>query len=195
MSIGCLSCDTHARYSIGRVVAHQMDTMAVASKTSLASRSDTRAIDAVDGGNSGYIQTLYILISKGYPRDSESARMIDFCLVTNDGKNTNTVYRLDGRKGTYGLKVVPGYGSPRSRPHFVRQLHVATLSVRSPNDTTLHELVTGISINNENPEWTRWMWVDAVLGALSAANIISSDEGTGIIDATIDCVGTATYPD
>jgi hypothetical protein len=172
-----------------------MDNMAVTSKTSVAPRSaDTRGLEPAETGDSGYTQTLYILVSKGFPKDSENARMIDFCIVTNDSKNTNTVYRLDGRRGQYGLKVVPGFGNPRLKPHFVRQFHVATLPVRSPNDTTLHELVTGISISNENPEYTRWMWIDSVLGAMSAANLISSDEGTSIIDATIDCVSSAPYP-
>ncbi|KAK9424693.1 hypothetical protein SUNI508_13538 [Seiridium unicorne] len=145
--------------------------------------------------NTGYVQTLYILVFRGHPRDTESARTMDFCIIANDNNKSNTTYRLEGDHGSYKLITTTGLGAPRSRPHFVRQLHVATVPVVSHEDTKLHDLVGGIAVNNENPEWTRWTWVDNVLCALSAAGIISLEEGTGVLDATIGCVSSAPYPE
>ncbi|KAH6652675.1 hypothetical protein BKA67DRAFT_296953 [Truncatella angustata] len=140
-------------------------------------------------------QTICILVFRGYPRDCESARIVDFCVITDDGNNTDTTYRLVGSRGSYGLSASPGQGNIHTRPHFVRQFHVATVPVVSVEDRRLHDLVSGTSIHNENPEWTRWTWLDNVLGALTSAGIITSDEAIEIIDATIDCVSSAPYPD
>lgn len=149
----------------------------------------------------GFAQTVYILVFRGYPRDTESARMVDFCIVANDNDNdsnsnsTDTSFRLEGERGSYKLAVTSDLGTFHSRPHFVRQFHVATVPVATFDDTRLRNLVTGICINNENPEWTRWTWVDNVLGALSAVGIITLEEGTEVLDATIDCVSDAPYPE
>lgn len=148
-----------------------------------------------EAGDVGPVQTLCVVVSRGYPRDSESTRTIEFCLVGDGSKSADTTYRLVGDRGSYELKVVSNLGTIHSRPKFVRQFHVATVPVVAHGDRMLHDLVTGTPIHNDNPEWTRWTWVDNVLGAVTAAGFISSEEGTEVLDATIDCVSSAPYPD
>lgn len=147
------------------------------------------------GEDNGYLQTMYILVSRGFPRDSESARTIDICIVANDDSHKDTTYRLEGSHGAYVLKVLSDVGPFHSRPHFVRQFHVASVPAASTGKAKLHELVVDTPISNDNPEWTRWTWIDNVLGALTAAGMITSDEATEVLDATIDCVSSAPYPE
>lgn len=144
-------------------------------------------------GNVGSVQTLCVLVSRGYPRDSETTRQIELCIVGDERNGADITYQLKGDGGSYELKVVPNLGTLHSRPNFVRQFHVATVPVTSHRDTKLHELVVETPIHNDNPEWTRWTWIDNVLGALTAAGIISSEEGTEVLDATIDCISDAPY--
>lgn len=178
----------------------QMDDTSRKSQASESVESDQGSktqyqhkVGRTDGAGCG--QTLYVLIFRGIPRDSASARVVDFCIVDHDGDYADTTFHLKGERGSYGLTVTSNLGTIHSRPHFVRQFHVATVSKSSFDDNRLHELVTSIHINNENPEWTRWTWVDNVLSAVSAAGFITSEEGTEVLDATIDCVSDAPYPD
>jgi hypothetical protein len=69
------------------------------------------------------------------------------------------------------------------------------VSVQSPGDMTLHELVTGTAIHNDDPEWSRFNWIQDVLSRLSTAGIITTEDGDEVFDQTINVIYDAPYPE
>ncbi|KAI1850215.1 hypothetical protein JX266_004073 [Neoarthrinium moseri] len=140
-----------------------------------------------------YTQTLTVLIFRGYPRDTEDSRMIEFYLAADDSATTSTAFRLEGHTGMYWVKVTPRPGVPHSRPHYLRQFFVAAVPVASASDSRLRNAIMGTLVNNEDPEFTRFSWIADVISSLSAGGFITSEEGDEVVDQTINAIYDAPY--
>ncbi|KAK8116206.1 hypothetical protein PG984_012708 [Apiospora sp. TS-2023a] len=144
--------------------------------------------NAKAGPSIGHFQTLSILIFKGRPEDTPAARITDLYVVANDDSNTNSTFRLDGQPGKYRAGELWNLAAPRLRPDYRSQIHVATLSTASAVDTTVHDTIKGVVINNEDPSWGCQHWVGDVVTTLQELGMISEDEGDRAIDAMMNII-------
>ncbi|KAK7931634.1 hypothetical protein PG985_002346 [Apiospora marii] len=147
--------------------------------------------NAVAGPARGHSQTLSILIFKGRPEDTPAARITDLYVAANDDSNTNSTFRLDGQPGKYRAGELWNLAAPRLRPDYRSQIHVATLSTASAVDTTLHDTIKGVVVNNEDPSWGCQHWVGDVVTTLHELGMISEDEGDRAIDAMMNIILSA----
>ncbi|KAK8084780.1 hypothetical protein PG997_006051 [Apiospora hydei] len=136
-------------------------------------------------------QTLSILIFKGKPEDTPAARVTDLYVVANDENNTNSTFRLDGQAGRYRASELWNLAAPRLRPDYRSQIHVATLPTSSAVETTLHDTIKGVVVNNEDPSWGCQHWVGDVVTTLQELGMISEDEGDRAIDAMMNIILSA----
>lgn len=144
--------------------------------------------NAVAGSARGHSQTLSILIFKGRPEDTPAARITDLYVAANDDSNTNSTFRLDGQPGKYRAGELWNLAAPRLRPDYRSQIHVATLPTASAVDTTLHDTIKGVLVNNEDPSWGCQHWVGDVVTTLQELGMISEDEGDRAIDAMMNII-------
>lgn len=144
--------------------------------------------NAVVGPAREHSQTLFILIFKGRPEDTPAARITDLYVVANDDSNTNSTFRLDGQPGKYRAGELWNLAAPRLRPDYRSQIHVATLPTASAVDTTLHDTIKGVVVNNEDPSWGCQHWVGDVVTTLQELGMISEDEGDRAIDAMMNII-------
>ncbi|KAH8670832.1 hypothetical protein BX600DRAFT_509570 [Xylariales sp. PMI_506] len=148
--------------------------------------------EAVKAQNPGYdAQSLFILVFRGHPRDTQSTRRVDFYIVTNDS-NTNTTLRLEQQNGTYCVSQTPDLGVPHARAHYLRKFHVATVPASSTGGVKLEEIIGAMPVMINNPGWNVSMrWVEGVVHNLHGSGLIPPDEGTFAIDKAIDAITDA----
>lgn len=156
---------------------------------------DARVAAQQDERGTSRTDTLYVLIFRGHPRDSIRERKAELFIVGADVTKTNLTYRLEGQRGAYCLNVATDPVPPYSRPYYLRNYHVATVPARAATDVTLHDLVVGTPIHNDDPEWSRFSWIQDVLNRLSTAGIISTEEGDEVLDQTVNVIFDAPYPE
>ena len=125
-------------------------------------------------------QKISILVFRGHPEDSVDTRVaklhLDFDDNDDDEKRAHGgghvvgdvtfEIRSDAQRREAVVRELANQGPPSQRPHFLREIDVATVPVSSELDTTLRDLIRGVS---PNPEWDDRNWVDDVLRVLQAA--------------------------
>ncbi|KAI0601493.1 hypothetical protein F4775DRAFT_397217 [Biscogniauxia sp. FL1348] len=140
-----------------------------------------------------YSQTLWILIFSGQPRDIQSARITELCIVFNENESTNLTIQIQGQHPSFKVKEVWNRPPPRSRPRFLRRLAVSTLSTNSEFDTRLRDSIVRTRVDNVEPDWTCQSWVGDVLTELQNANLITVDEGDSALNGMVNCISQAPW--
>jgi len=74
------------------------------------------------------------------------------------------------------------------RPDYRSQIHVATLPAPSAVDTTLHDTIRAVTVNNDDPSWGCQHWVGDVVTTLHELGMISQDDGERAIDAMMNII-------
>ncbi|KAI1481180.1 hypothetical protein K445DRAFT_318523 [Daldinia sp. EC12] len=138
-------------------------------------------------------QTLWILIFRGYPRDIQSARVTELCIVFDDNENRNLTIRIQGNHPHYSVDEVWNQPPPRTRPHFYRRLAVATVETSSEPDTRLRDAILGTHVNNTELDWNCQSWVGDVLTTLQDARLITDEEGDNALNGMVNYIARAPW--
>ncbi|KAI5923181.1 hypothetical protein F4810DRAFT_226874 [Camillea tinctor] len=159
--------------------------------------SDIRSTQLSDGraaaNEKEYSQTLWILIFSGQPRDIQSARITELCIVFNENESTNLTIQIQGQHPSFKVKEVWNKPPPRSRPRFLRRLAVSSLPTNSEFDTRLRDAIVRTRVDNVEPDWTCQSWVGDVLTELQNANLITVDEGDSALNGMVNCISQAPW--
>ncbi|KAL7623314.1 hypothetical protein AAE478_006995 [Parahypoxylon ruwenzoriense] len=143
--------------------------------------------------DTSHSQTLWILIFQGYPRDIQSARVTELCIVFDDNENSNLTIRIQGHHPNFRVDEIWNQGPPRTRPHFFRRLAVATVETTSKLDMQLRDAILGTHVNNTEPDWTCQSWVGDVLTTLQDARLITVEEGDNALNGMVNYIAQAPW--
>ncbi|KAI0849263.1 hypothetical protein F5Y00DRAFT_261733 [Daldinia vernicosa] len=149
-----------------------------------------------DQGNPNAVshsQTLWILIFRGYPRDIQSTRVTELCIVFDDNENKNLTVRIKGSYPHYSVDEVWNQAPARTRPHFYRRLAVATVETSSELDTRLRDAILGTHVNNTELDWNCQSWVGDVLTTLQDAKLITDEEGDNALNGMVNYIARAPW--
>ncbi|KAF3058227.1 hypothetical protein GL218_05883 [Daldinia childiae] len=149
--------------------------------------------DQGDPNAVGHSQTLWILIFRGYPRDIQSTRVTELCIVFDDNENKNLTVRIQGSYPHYSVNEVWNQAHPRTRPHFYRRLAVATVETNSEADTRLRDAILGTHLNNTELDWNCQSWVGDVLTTLQDAKLITDEEGDNALNGMVNYIARAPW--
>ena len=152
-------------------------TTRTGSSGSSSSSNKTRGQDTDGKGDGATMapklsQKISILVFRGHPEDSVDTRVaklhLDFDERAHGGHVGDVTFeiRSDAQRREAVVRELANQGPPSQRPHFLREIDVATVPVSSELDTTLRDMIRGVS---PNPEWDDRNWVDDVLRVLQAA--------------------------
>ncbi|KAI1502619.1 hypothetical protein F5X99DRAFT_154378 [Biscogniauxia marginata] len=140
-----------------------------------------------------YSQTLWILIFAGHPRDIQSTRVTELCIVFNENESTNLTIQLQGQHPSFKVKEIWNKPPPRSRPRFLRRFAVSTLPTSSEFDTKLRDAILRTSVDKVESDWTCQSWVGDVLTELQNADLITVDEGDSALNGMVNCISQAPW--
>ncbi|KAI8956952.1 hypothetical protein F5Y11DRAFT_361251 [Daldinia sp. FL1419] len=138
-------------------------------------------------------QTLWILIFRGHPRDIQSARVTELCIVFDDNENKNLTIRIQGNYPNYRVDEVWNQAPARTRPHFYRRLAVATVETGPEPDTRLRDAILGTHVNNTELDWNCQSWVGDVLTTLQDAGLITDEEGDNALNGMVNYIARAPW--
>ncbi|KAI1142532.1 hypothetical protein F5Y05DRAFT_409682 [Hypoxylon sp. FL0543] len=147
-----------------------------------------------DGLNgTSHSQTLWILIFRGFPRDIQSARVTELCIVFDDNENRNLTIRIKGQHPNFSVEEVWNQAPARTRPHFYRRLAVATVETTSELDMQLRDAILGTHVNNTESDWTCQSWVGDVVTTLQDAKLITVEDGDNALNGMVNYIARAPW--
>ncbi|OTB09289.1 hypothetical protein M426DRAFT_7302 [Hypoxylon sp. CI-4A] len=138
-------------------------------------------------------QTLWILIFRGYPRDIQSARVTELCIVFDDNESRNLTIRIKGQHPSFSVEEVWDQPPARTRPHFYRRLAITTVESHSELDMRLRDAIISTHVNNTELDWTCQSWVGDVLTTLQDERIITDEEGDNALNGMVNYIARAPW--
>ncbi|KAI8624855.1 hypothetical protein F5Y19DRAFT_284661 [Xylariaceae sp. FL1651] len=148
------------------------------------------------GGTSkpGPVQTLWILIFKGQPRDIQSTRVTELYIAYNEDESTNVTIQIQGEHPNFRVNEVWNQPLPRLRPNFYRRLAVSTLTTTGEEfDTRLRDAIWSTPVNNTELDWSCQSWVGDVVTVLQEMNLITAEEGDNALNGMVNYLSQAPW--
>ncbi|KAI1396345.1 hypothetical protein F4819DRAFT_500323 [Hypoxylon fuscum] len=138
-------------------------------------------------------QTLWILIFRGHPRDIQSTRVTELCIVFDEDEAKNLNIRIQGQYPNFRVEERWNQAPARTRPHFLRRLAVATVETPSDLDLQLRDAILSTPVNNTEPDFTCQGWVGDVVTSLQDARVITVEEGDNALNGMVNYIARAPW--
>ncbi|KAI5455756.1 hypothetical protein BGZ63DRAFT_368398 [Mariannaea sp. PMI_226] len=130
---------------------------------------------------------VYTIVYRSTPLDLQMYRHVAL-LFKPSGKSSSYYFNVVGSTGEFEFEMRKDF-DPTSSGKFEKKIKVAKLSAQITS-SYLNQLMEGVPIVNENPEFNCQVWVDYALYVLCQQGYITNDEyvkgRNEMVDATME---------
>ncbi|KAI0471310.1 hypothetical protein F4859DRAFT_515529 [Xylaria cf. heliscus] len=142
----------------------------------------------------GHMQTLWILIFKGQPKDLQSTRITELYIAFDEDEGTNVTIRIQGEYPNFRAHEEWNQPLPWMRPNFFRRLAVSTFTTMGRElDMRVRDAIWGTPVNNRELDYSCQIWVGDVVTVLQERNLITAEEGDNALNGMVNYISQAPW--